>query len=116
MTDWKVGDRVVIQPLFTCENCYACSEGMINGCAKLGTHGFHGRGGGLSNYVVTQAKQLYRLPDNVSFEYGAMVEPLCVAMHGVKKANFKAGQTALVSGAGPIGCFVVACLVAKGAK
>lgn len=95
--------------------CYACSKDYNNACSSLGWIGLSGFGGGLSEYICTDEEYLHALPDNVSREslldsvatsltnkivqYGAMVEPLAVAMHAVEQSGMKKGDTALVLGA-----------------
>jgi hypothetical protein len=85
-------------------------------CAALGFVGISGLGGGLSEYFSSPASYLHKLPDNVSLKAGAMAEPLAVAVHAVKRSGFKEGMTALVVGAGAIGCFISKVLVAQGAS
>lgn len=85
-------------------------------CSKLGFVGISGLGGGLSEYFLSPQEYLHRVPDNVSLREAAMSEPLAVAVHAVRRSGFKKGQTALVLGAGPIGCFLTKVLVAQGAS
>ncbi|ORY66796.1 chaperonin 10-like protein [Leucosporidium creatinivorum] len=113
---WKVGDRVVVEPVISCHSCYACQHGYNNACTSLGFIGLSGYGGGLAEYIATDEQYLHKLPEGVSLQDGAMVEPLSVAMHAVEQAGMKKGDTALVLGAGPIGCFVIKTLIAKGAS
>ncbi|KAM0748908.1 alcohol dehydrogenase GroES domain protein [Meredithblackwellia eburnea MCA 4105] len=117
---WKVGDRVVVEPVISCHTCYSCQENKNNACHSLGFVGLSGFGGGLAEYINVNAgpndAYLHHLPDNVSFKEGAMVEPLSVAMHAVQASKLTKGQTALVVGAGPIGCFVIKTLIAQGAS
>lgn len=115
--DYKKGDKVVVEPTISCHTCYACKSDYTNACATLGWVGLSGGYmGGLSEFVAIEQSYLHKLPDNVSLQFGAMVEPLSVAMHAVDRANFQKGGTALVLGAGPIGCFVIKSLIARGAS
>lgn len=85
-------------------------------CAKLGFVGIGGLGGGLSEYFSSPEAYLHRLPPSVSLKAGAMAEPLAVAVHAVKRSGFREGMSALVVGAGAIGCFIAKVLVAQGAS
>ncbi|BGP58697.1 hypothetical protein JCM8202v2_006374 [Rhodotorula sphaerocarpa] len=114
--DWKLGDRVVIEAVISCGECYGCKRGCNNACTKLGFVGLSGLGGGLAEYFASPEEYLHRLPDNVSLKSGAMCEPLAVAIHAVRRSGFQKGMTALVLGAGPIGLFITKVLLAQGAS
>ncbi|GAA5887054.1 hypothetical protein JCM6882_009432 [Rhodosporidiobolus microsporus] len=114
--NFQRGDRVVIESVISCSNCYACQIGCNNACTSLGFVGLSGLGGGLSEYFSSPEQYLYKLPDHVSLKSGAMCEPLAVAVHAVKRSGFKPGQSAAVFGAGPIGCFLTKVLIAQGAS
>lgn len=114
--DIKVGCRVVVQPIIYDGTCNACKEGYINCCDNNGFVGLSGWGGGLSEHVVIPRKAVYEIPDSISMEVGALVEPLAVAWHAVKTSPFKKGDSVLILGGGPIGLAVIQTLVAKGAS
>ncbi|BGP21090.1 hypothetical protein JCM10213_008996 [Rhodosporidiobolus nylandii] len=114
--DFARGDRVVIESVISCGECYACNIGCNNACTSLGFVGLSGLGGGLSEYFASPEQYLHKLPDHVSLKAGAMCEPLAVAIHAVKRSGFRRGQTAVVLGAGPIGCFLTKVLIAQGAS
>ncbi|KAF2205210.1 GroES-like protein [Delitschia confertaspora ATCC 74209] len=115
VTDYKKGDRVVVQPIIYDGTCGACQEGLINCCNSNGFVGLSW-GGGLSEHVVVPTSALYHLPDNVPLEVGALVEPLAVGWHAVKISPFKPGDAVLILGGGPIGIAVTQALKAKGAE
>ncbi|KAH9474414.1 (R,R)-butanediol dehydrogenase [Psilocybe cubensis] len=69
--------------------------------------GIGGWGGGLAEYIAVDTRNLHILPDGISLEIGAMIEPLAVAWYAVKRSGFKAGQSALITGGGPIGLLVL---------
>ena len=69
---WKVGDRVVVQPIIYDGDCGACQDGLINCCYKNGFVGLSGWGGGLSDHVVVPEYAVYHLPDNVSLDVAGM--------------------------------------------
>lgn len=116
VTKFNVGDRVVVEPIVACGKCPACKEGKYNLCSSLGFHGLCGSGGGLSEYTVFPEEYVHKLPDSISYEKAALIEPLTVALHSLRVGNFMAGQTALVLGSGPIGLATIECLKAAGAK
>jgi (R,R)-butanediol dehydrogenase/meso-butanediol dehydrogenase/diacetyl reductase len=109
------GDAVAVEPIIACGQCRECRRGSYNLCRQLGFVGLSGWGGGLSEFVVVPehlAHELRGLPTDL----GALVEPVAVGFHAVRKSGFKAGQTALVFGAVPIGLVTTACLRAAGAS
>lgn len=116
VTKLKVGDRVTVEPIVACGKCPACLEGKYNICSSLGFHGLCGSGGGLAEYTVFPEEFVHKIPDNMSFEQAALIEPMAVALHSIRMANFKIGDTALVLGSGPIGLATIECLKAAGAK
>ncbi|KAJ3500692.1 hypothetical protein NMY22_g19177 [Coprinellus aureogranulatus] len=87
--------------------CTQCALGQGNVCPKATLIGVGGRGGGLAEFISVDVENVHRLPANVSLEAGAMLEPLAVAYHAVKRSGFKPGQTALVSGAGPVSSLTI---------
>jgi len=115
VVEYRKGDRVVIQPIIYDNTCGACKAGQINCCYKNGFIGLSGYGGGLADYIVLDEGYLYHLPDNVSLEVGALIEPLAVAWHAVNMSNFKKGDSVLILGGGPIGLAVLQTLKVKGA-
>ena len=81
----------------------------------LGFHGLSGGGGGFSEYTVLGEHMVHPMPEDLSFEQGALVEPAAVALHAVRQCGLRAGDTAVVFGAGPIGLMVIEALKAAGA-
>ncbi len=116
VTDVAVGDRVAIEPIFACGTCPACLEGKYNLCDTLGFVGLSGGHGGFAAYSVVPARMVHKMPDQLSMEQGALVEPAAVALHAVRLSRIKAGDTAAVFGAGPIGLLVVESLRVAGAS
>ena len=102
VTDYAEGDRVAIMPLYRCGRCGPCAAGTYNICAHIGFHGLMSDGG-MAEYTVVPTDMLHRLPDTVSLELGALVEPMSVAYHAATLGDAKEGDTAMVYGAGPIG-------------
>lgn len=112
----RPGDKVAVEPLLRDNTCGACRRGLYNVCDSVGFHGLSGGGGGLSEYTVVPKYMAHRLPEGMSTETGALIEPLAVGWHAVRQADFRAGQTALVVGAGPIGLVTLLSLRAAGAS
>lgn len=113
---FKAGDRVVVEPIYACGQCVACKQGKYNLCEKMGFLGLAGGGGGFSEYVAADEHMVHKIPDSVSFEQGALVEPSAVALYAVRQSQFKVGDRAVVFGAGPIGLLVIEALKASGAS
>ncbi len=111
---WKIGDRVSANPTLPCGNCYWCKHSQENLCkwsSALGTT-FNGA---MAEYINVNAERLIKLPDIVSFEEGALLEPLAVALYAVEGSNFSVGENAVVIGAGSIGLSTIQILNAAGA-
>lgn len=116
--EWKEGDRVTFDSTVYCGQCRFCKRGQINLCDNRRVLGVscdeYRQDGAFAEYVAVPHRILYRLPNGVTFEQAAMVEPVSVALHAVKRAGVSNGETAVVVGAGMIGLFVVQCLQACG--
>lgn len=111
VTHLKVGDRVAIEPGVPCRICKFCKEGRYNLCKEIvfcATPPVHGS---LRRYYKHAADFCFKLPDHVSLEEGALMEPLSVGVHACKRANIGIESTVLILGAGPIG--LVSLLAAK---
>jgi len=111
----SAGDKVAIEPVFRCGECAACLRGATNLCEKLGFYGLMGGGGGMSEFAVMPSYMIHQLPEGLTSEQGALVEPIAVGLRAVRRAGFREGQSALVFGGGPIGAVTVQCLKAAGA-
>ena len=113
----RVGDKVACQPTLCCwDTCDSCSHGHINICSAGGFVGLSGGGGGVSDAVCIDQRFIFKLPDSIGLDVGALVEPLAVAWHAVDQYEIKQGDAALVLGAGPIGLSIVQVLKARGAE
>jgi (R,R)-butanediol dehydrogenase/meso-butanediol dehydrogenase/diacetyl reductase len=108
----EAGDRVVVDPLISCGKCYACVMGAPHVCLSLKLIGVD-IDGGFAPHVRASASRVHRLPEGLSFEEGAMVEPLAVAVHAIRRSGMKVGDGVLVTGGGPIG--ILAALAARSA-
>jgi (R,R)-butanediol dehydrogenase / meso-butanediol dehydrogenase / diacetyl reductase len=111
---FAIGDRVTVNPLIYCGECSYCKNGQLNMCTQLGTLGFAANGA-FAEYSVVSEAMLLALPDNISADMGALVEPLAVAARAVKRADVALGRTVTIIGAGPIGLLVLQVCRAVGA-
>uniref|UniRef100_A0A6B2EK21 Sorbitol dehydrogenase n=1 Tax=Phlebotomus kandelakii TaxID=1109342 RepID=A0A6B2EK21_9DIPT len=112
----KVGDRVAIEPGVSCRVCQFCKEGRYNLCPDMifcATPPCHGN---LTKYYAHAADFCFKLPDHVSMEEGALLEPLSVGVHACRRGNVGIGSEVLVLGAGPIGLVTVLTAKAMGAS
>lgn len=98
----KVGDRVVVDPYLYCGHCYPCRIGRTNCCTDLHVLGVH-VDGGMAEYFYHPDNMLVKLPEGMSWEEGAMAEPLTISLHGVHRGGVRAGEFCAIIGAGPIG-------------
>lgn len=99
------GDKVTIQPQVVCGKCFPCLNGMYHVCEELKVMGFQTTGMA-SDYFVVDAEKATILPESLDHEEGAMVEPLAVAVHAVRRVPSVEGLNVLVIGGGPIGNLV----------
>ncbi|KAI1620440.1 chaperonin 10-like protein [Exophiala viscosa] len=118
LSDFKVGQKAAIEPCISDTTCADCKEGFPVLCEKLGVVGFSGwdGGGGLSEYICLPPRNVHPVPDSMSLEVAALIEPLNVPWRAIKASGFKFGETALVLGLGPIGLMTILCLQAFGAS
>lgn len=114
VTSHRVGERVAIEPLIYCGECYACKRGYYNQCSKVGFVGLN-RDGGFAEYVIVDNNMVHVLPDSVSYEEGALVEPTAVSFYAVRESKLKAGDSIAIFGAGPIGLLTLLSAKAAGA-
>jgi len=101
--DFKVGDRVVVEPHYGCGECWYCKHGLYNVCTNKKVLGAGGWSGALGEYIVTPEKTVIHLSDKLSYEEGALIEPVANGMYAVRNSNITKDSTICVIGAGPIG-------------
>ena len=111
---FAIGDIVTVQPQVVCGKCYPCTHGMYNDCNELKVMGFQTTGMA-SEYFVVDAEKCLVIPEGISLDHAAMVEPLAVAVHAVRRFGDVRGKKAFVIGGGPIGNLVAQVLNALGA-
>jgi 2-desacetyl-2-hydroxyethyl bacteriochlorophyllide A dehydrogenase len=105
VTKHKIGDRVTIEPVIACGRCEFCLRGAYHLCAEISFQYRIGQGA-FTPYFVVNENRAFRLPDNLSYEEGALIEPMSVALHAVKKSGIRLGHSSAVFGAGAIGILV----------
>ena len=114
VTQFQVGQRVTIEPQVYCGECYPCTHGKYNLCEHLKVMGFQTTGTA-SEYFAVDASKITPLPEGMSYDEGAMLEPLAVTVHAAKRAGDIAGKRVCVLGCGPIGILLIQSLKAFGA-
>lgn len=110
----RVGQKVTIEPQVYCGHCHPCTHGKYNLCESLKVMGFQTTGTA-SEYFAVDAGKVTPLPDTMSYDEGAMIEPLAVTVHAAKRAGDVKGLKVCVLGCGPIGILLVQTLKAFGA-
>lgn len=114
VTELKVGDRVTMEPGYTCGKCEFCKTGRYNLCPDVVFFATPPYDGTLAEYIVHPAHMCFKLPDSVSMAEGALIEPLAVGFHAAMQGGAKAGQTAMVIGCGCIGLVTMLALKSMG--
>jgi L-iditol 2-dehydrogenase len=112
---FSVDTRVAVEPGLSCGLCEHCLSGRQNRCPEVRFLGSPGMPGAFSEYLVCKEEQLVKLPDPVSYDEGALLEPLGVAYHTICLSELKPSQTIAIHGAGPIGLLILAVAKAAGA-
>lgn len=111
----RVGQSVTVMPLDWCNDCPACADGNQHICHKLDFVGIETTGA-MQQYWTVPASLIVPIPDGVDLAHAALVEPLAVAAHDVRRSRLQAGETALVIGGGPIGQLIALVATATGAQ
>ncbi len=112
--NFKVGDRVCIDPNCYCGCCEPCRDGLVHYCENMDIYGIT-EDGGFEEYCAANEKAVYRLGDNTSYEQGAMVEPLGCCLHGIDMCKIEAGSKVVVIGGGMIGLIMLQLAKLRGA-
>jgi 2-desacetyl-2-hydroxyethyl bacteriochlorophyllide A dehydrogenase len=115
VSEFKMGDRVCLHYLATCGLCHYCKEGSEQFCATAAMIGKY-RDGGFAEFILMPARSLFLLPDEISFEQGAiMMCSSATSFHALYKARIKAGESVAVFGAGGLGLSAIQLAKAMGA-
>jgi len=116
VTGWSRGDRVALEPALYCYHCEFCRSGRHNVCANIRFLSNPGEPGFFRQRMNLPATNLVALPEGLALEAATLVEPLAIALHSMKIAAIRIGETTAVFGAGPIGLLTIACLKVAGAS
>lgn len=110
----KVGDRVTVEPVMTCARCYYCQRGDYHLCANISFQYRQGQGGLTTDFVAPE-QWVHLLPVGLSYQAGALLEPLSVAVHAVGLSQLEIGDSVAIFGAGAIGLLILQVARAAGA-
>jgi L-iditol 2-dehydrogenase len=116
VTRFKKGDRVAVEPGITCGRCPACKEGRYNLCPDVQFLATPPVDGAFVQYIKHREDFLFAIPDHLSYEEAAMVEPFSVGIHAANRAGITPGSTIAIMGMGPVGLMAVVAAKAYGAK
>lgn len=112
--DYQIGDQVSIIPYFSCGTCFACSQGKTNCCSTLNVFGVHSDGG-MAEFILIPIQALFKSA-SLDLDALALLEPLSIGAHGIKRAQIKPHEFVLIVGAGPIGLGAAAMASLSGAQ
>lgn len=104
--NYKIGDRVCIDPNCYCGSCESCRNGVVHYCEHMIGYGTTVNGG-FAEYCVVNEKQVYQLGENTTFEQGAMTEPVACCLHGIDMCEIQPGHQVVVIGGGMIGLLMM---------
>ncbi|TIA15956.1 sorbitol dehydrogenase-like protein [Aureobasidium pullulans] len=120
VSNFQPGDRVALEVGVPCDSCHRCEQGRYNICKDMkfrsSAKSFPHFQGTLQGRINHPAKWCHKMPEGMSMELGALLEPLGVAIHAYRRSLMQSGQTALVFGAGAVGLLAAAVAKTKGAK
>lgn len=116
VTTLKPGDRVALEPGVPCRRCDPCKSGRYNLCIRMAFAATPPIDGTLAKYYRLPEDFCYKLPDSMTLQEGALIEPLSVAVHIAKQGNIRPGNSVVVFGAGPVGLLCGAVARAFGAS
>lgn len=115
ITEFMIGQKVTVEPQVYCGKCYPCTHGKYNLCENLKVMGFQTTGAA-SEYLAVDAAKVTPLPETLTYSEGAMIEPLAVTVHAVKRFDKINGAKVAILGAGPIGILLAQTAKGLGAK
>lgn len=115
VTLFQIGDRVVVEAVSGCGECIYCKQGIYNVCQNL--TGFKGNGhGGFAEYTTAHESSVFKVPDNMTFEQGSLVEPLAVCYRALMESGATSQDRVAIIGGGSIGLLCLAVAKAIGVK
>ena len=113
---WRIGDRVVVDPHRVCGKCYWCRRGYESGACEQFYVDLLQRQSAFATYTKTKYDQLYKLPDDLSYEHAALIEPTTCPLHAIRTSGMQIGDVVAVLGLGPIGQLVARLAKISGAR
>jgi L-iditol 2-dehydrogenase len=116
VTRLKPGDRVAIEPQTTCGRCSACKSGKYNLCPEVEFFATPPIDGSFAQYVKMREDYLFPIPDSLSYEEAALIEPFSVGIHAANRTGLKPGSSVAIMGMGPVGLLAVVAARAYGAS
>ncbi len=120
VSGWRAGDRVTFDSTISCGVCHFCKAGQVNLCESRRVVGVspaeYKQHGAFAEQLAVPDRILYRIPDTLTYEQAAMVEPVSIAIHAVQRTKIAPNSTAVVIGSGMIGLLVIQALRWAGAK
>lgn len=114
--NFKIGDRVAIEPGFACGKCSYCRKGMYNLCDNMEFYATPPVNGAFCEYVAANAGFVYKIPDDMTFEEGSLIEPLSVGIHAASLGKVSLGKTVAILGSGPVGLCTLQAAIVGGAS
>lgn len=114
VTNWSVGNRVIVDPVINCGQCYQCSIGRRNVCRNLKVRSVH-VDGGYQEYIVVPQESIYLIPENIPWEEAILIEPFTVAEQVCSRAEITADDLVFIMGAGPVGLSILKMAKLRGA-
>ena len=114
--NYKVGDRVTAEPQYGCGECVFCKTGKYNICNNKVVLGSNKWSGSFGEYIVVPEDTVIPIPDDMTYEKAALIEPLAVGLHAVKNSGIQVGQTVAIIGAGMIGLSILISAKMAGAR
>ena len=115
VTHLQPGDKVAVDPVVSCGECYACRIGRPNVCKNLQVLGVH-RDGGFQEFIAVDSAKAHKLPDHLPWEHAALVEPFTIAAQSAAQGRLEGTDTVLICGAGPIGLTLLQVAKMHGAR
>ena len=114
VTNWSVGNRVIVDPVINCGQCYQCRIGRKNVCSNLKVRSVH-VDGGYQEYIVVPQESIYLIPENIPWEEAILIEPFTVAEQVCSRAEITADDLVFIMGAGPVGLSILKMAKLRGA-
>ncbi len=110
----KVGDRVSVDPNVFCNECFECRRGKTLFCENAQAYGVS-MFGGFAEQCIAEERAVFKIPDTLSLEHAALVEPVACCLHGIERANITPGDAVVVIGCGSIGQIMIQLATLSGA-